>query len=59
MRARRVRTYGHGELQQLVVVKLKNLLKVETKLLDTVLTEEFFYFVVFVIVLRQCSLTFV
>ena len=53
MRARRVRTYGYGELQQLVVVMLKNLLKVETKLLDTVLTEEFLIFVVFVIVLRQ------
>ena len=33
--------FNDGELQQLVVVKLKNLLKVETKLLDTVLTEEF------------------
>ena len=53
MHARRVKTYGYGELQQLVVEKLKNLLKVETKLLDTVLTEEFLIFVVFVIVLRQ------
>ena len=54
MRARRVRTYRYGELQQLVVVKLRKPIESRNKSPGYSSNRRISYFVVFVIVLRQC-----
>ena len=43
------------DVTRVAVATEQTLKPLETKLLDAVLTEEFLIFVVFVIVLRQCS----